>query len=118
MENKTLVEKVCHLKEQITTSKNLELVSKLNEIVNQINDIYSASNIAYNTKTRQFGIIAWRVEIGYKILDCGIWETAESEVLTKDQAKILINYGHDSDLNWNSPDGKLLDLIFKKKENE
>ncbi len=60
--------------------------------------------VAFNIKTRQFGIIVWHTPEGlYKILDCGAWTRDEIHILNVAEYKRLKQFDDTSNSSWNSP---------------
>lgn len=70
------------------------------------------SNIAFNVRTKQFGVILWKRERTAKINGCGTWGDEEYHILTIGQAMILIDFNH-NDSSWNSPTKECINKVFK-----
>jgi len=69
------------------------------------------SNIAFNIRTKQFGVILWKRENTAKINNCGTWGDEEYQILTIGQAMNLIDFNHNNS-SWNSPSKECINAVF------
>lgn len=75
------------------------------------------TNIAFNSITKQFGVIAyWDLEnTKAKVMGMGVWPNEDYIRLTKNQYNRLDEYTREIDINegWHCPTKKLIDFVFK-----
>ena len=69
------------------------------------------SNVAFNVRTRQFGIILWKRDNTAKISGCGTWGDEEYQILTIGQAMNLIDFNHNNS-SWNAPTKECITAVF------